>query len=466
MSDQLEDRRLSEMTDRIAQYCTRRQVPALVAGVVDAQQLIWSQGFTGAQSEESTLPDADTLFRVASITKTFTATAILQLRDAGKLSLDDRLSQHLPEFGSALARGGSVEGVTLRRMLCHHAGLTTEAPLPCWDALEFPSRASLLQAIPRIEVVIPQESAFKYSNLAFALLGEVVSRIARRPYGEYLDEEILEPLDLRSTALELDDALRSRLRTGYSPGRYEDQLQRAPYVPLNGLSACGGLHSSLRDLARWIAVQFCTDAAPAAGRQVLAGRSIEESHRPQRLESDWSVGYCLAWRANRFADHIYHGHGGGIYGYASQILFSKSHQLGVICLANVWPHAGLLDLARDLLDRAIAARRPVRAGPIHDVPTPDVVRDWLGTYVAGPGIAADVVFRENALRLVARDESAYSLHVPAVLESTDQSHGFVVRGGRGSGERLVFAADTAAGSARFELGGFVYRRQATHESWT
>ena len=102
-----------------------------------------------------------------------------------------------------------------------------------------------------------------------------------------------------------------------------------------------------------------TDAAPVAGRQVLAGRSIEESHRPQRLESDWSVGYCLAWRANRFADHIYHGHGGGIYGYASQILFSKSHQLGVICLANVWPHAGLLDLARDLLDRAIAARRPL-----------------------------------------------------------------------------------------------------------
>src|SRR6185295_18528925 len=112
--------------------------------------------------------------------------------------------------------------------------------------------------------------------------------------------------------------------------------------------ACGQLHSSVEDLARWLSLQFRTGDIPRGGAQVLSGATIAESHRPQYLEPDWSVGYCLGWRANRVGDHVFHGHGGGIYGYASYVLFSKVHKLGVICLANVWPHPGLFGLASQL----------------------------------------------------------------------------------------------------------------------
>ena len=116
------------------------------------------------------------------MTKTFTATAIVQLRDAGKLALDDPLVQHIPEFSQVQVRAGTLEGVTLRRMLTHRAGLATESPIDGWGALRFPTRDEVLAVLPATEVVIQQDSAWKYSNLAYGLLGEVIRRAADQPY--------------------------------------------------------------------------------------------------------------------------------------------------------------------------------------------------------------------------------------------------------------------------------------------
>ena len=116
--------------------------------------------------------------------------------------------------------------------------MATEAPLPCWDALEFPTREALLAAMPGIEIVIPPDSAFKYSNIAFGLLGEVVARVSGSSYAEYLRTQILDPLGM-SSALELNGDQKSRLAIGYYPRRFDDDFDIAPYVSLQGLSACG-----------------------------------------------------------------------------------------------------------------------------------------------------------------------------------------------------------------------------------
>ncbi|HLJ10472.1 MAG TPA: serine hydrolase domain-containing protein [Planctomycetaceae bacterium] len=460
VSTSIVERLIPDFAARMEQIRTRERLPGLAVGIVGDQELIWWGGFGAANLEAACTPGRQTLFRIASITKTFTATAILQLRDEGRLSLDDPLHRHLPEFSKACARAGTLEQVTLRRLLAHHSGLSTEPPFPVWDEIKFPTREALLAAIPRIEIVLPKDTAFKYSNLAFGLLGEVVARVSGLPYAQYLRSQILEPLGMFSTVLELTDELKPRLAVGYCPRAFDDDLEVAPYVSLGGMAACGQLHSSVEDLARWIALQFRVDGAPRSGPQVLARETIAESHRPQYLEPDWSIGYCLGWRATRAGDHVYHGHGGGLHGFASYLLFSKTQKLGVICLANVWPHSGLLacatEIAETLLQGGWTAPQADRGeGPAH---TPPAFDQLLGLYEATPGIFAAIAYRQGRLLLEKSPLSDYLLHAPAILEPTDDPAAFLVRGGRGAGERAVFRLAADARAPSFSLGGCVYRK--------
>ena len=447
------------LADNIERKLRQERLPGLAIGVVLDQELVWSGGFGYADPAARRQPNADTISRVASITKTLTATAILQLRDEGLLSLDDPLAQHLPEFANAQPRAGSIPGVTIRRLLTHRSGLTTESPLPSWADLNFPSREAILAALPDTEVVIPQDSAFKYSNLAFAFLGEVVSRAAARPFVDYMQAEILGPLGMTSTVFELNDDLRPRFAVGYSPSLFEDELHAAPYVPLNGMSACGQLHSTVSDLAKWISQQFRTNADRGTS-QVLNGSTLEEMHRPQYLEPDWSAGYCLGWRAIRVGNEVFLGHGGGIHGFASQILFSKPHQVGVICLANIWPYSGILDIAQDVIATAVSVKRdlesPVDAKVEPVGKTPNAWKKLLGTYIAAPGIPATIEFRDGDLWLCASPLHAYSLHAPTAIDPTETENRFRVRSGRAIGESAVFRTGSDGLIAGFDLGGFRY----------
>jgi CubicO group peptidase (beta-lactamase class C family) len=353
-----------------------------------------------------------------------------------------------------------VEGVTIRRMLSHRSGLVTESPLPSWDALEFPSREDVLAALPQTEIVIPQDSAFKYSNLAFGLLGEVISRLSGRPYFEYMQAEILEPLGLTSSVFELTEQLRTRMAVGYSRSPYADEFSKAPYASLNGIAACGQLHSTVADLAKWLSLQFRTGATQRNGEQVLSGRSIEEMHRPQYMEPDWSFGYCLGWRARRVGEHVYHEHGGGIHGFASQVMFSKPHRLGVIALANVWPHAGLYEIPSEILETLINAEEGMsgHGETVTTSRTPRELEQYLGSYEAQPSIPVNIACRDGSLRLEAPSSDVYSLHAPASLEPTGDTHVFCIRGGRGAGERVAFEIDADGSVHSFSLGGFVYRK--------
>lgn len=446
----------TNLDQKVSDLFRRERLPGLSAGIVHDQELVWSAGFGAADWEGGVAPDASTLYRVASITKTFTAAAILKLRDAGRLALDDPLHLHLPEFGRE--RVGSIEHVTLRRMLSHHAGLTTEAPLPYWDSLAFPTRDALLDELPRVEAVIPPDTAFKYSNVAFGMLGEVVTRAAGVPYEEYVQSEILTPLGMHSSGLRPPSRQEGRLAVGRSPlpgGGFEP----APHVELGGLAPCGQLYSSVEDLARWIALQFRTggnDREP-----VLAGTTLEEMHRPQFLEPDWSVAYCLGWRATRTGDHVYQGHGGGLPGFASYLLFSKPHRLGVILLSNVWPHPGLLGAATDVAEFLIESGWPVHSEPEPAAPAPPDAAQLVGLYEARSRIYVAVTLREGRLRLEKAPLGDLLLHGPAVLDPTGVGREYAVRTGRGAGERVRFT-ETPEGFA-FELGGFVYRSRAWPE---
>src|SRR6266581_2673037 len=162
------------------------RLPSLTAAVFRGGKVEWSQATGLGDVEAGTQTAVDTQYAVASITKTFTATAVMQLRDEGKLDLDDPLERHLPDIPHG--------ALPLRRMLAHASGLQREPPGEVWESLVFPEAEELLTLLPEAEQVLPGAAAWHYSNLAYALLGQVVARIVGKPFREHVEEQLLQPL--------------------------------------------------------------------------------------------------------------------------------------------------------------------------------------------------------------------------------------------------------------------------------
>ncbi len=441
---------------KVAKY----RLPGMALGIVRDQELAWFGGFGAADLDLGKKPTEHTIARIASVTKTFTMTAIMQLRDQGRLNLEDPLVQHIPEFASARAVRGNLEGVTLRRLLTHRSGLVTESPTHGWNDLDFPSREEMLAKLPETGVVIPQDSAFKYSNLAFGLLGEVVYRITGTPYTEYVHANIIEPLGLTSTVFDLTDELRPHFFVGYNPTAYQDRPEHAPYAHLNGISSAGQLHSTVSDLAKWISFQFQTDGGDRCGAQVLKGQTLVEIQQPQYVESDWSAGQCLGWRATRMGNHIYYNHGGGIHGFGTQVWFNVPSKTGVVVLINMWPPHGGLEMAEEVLEMVLGADKAVQPVPAQPTlePTPEALQRFIGYYRAEPGIDVNIEVRDSSLQLAGHGRSPYSLHAPATLEPTDKENEWLVHGGRAAGEIALFKFDDDDRVISYELGAFVFKK--------
>ena len=463
---------LNDLIPDIEQLAERKiasfRIPGLALGIIRDQELTWFGGFGAADLDSGRKPDQNSIARVASVTKTFTMTAIMQLRNKGLLSLEDPLIQHIPEFASACAQVDTVEGVTLRRLLTHRSGLVTEPPTDGWASLNFPSLQEILNKLPDTGIVIAHDSAFKYSNLAFALLGEVVHRLSDVPCTEYILANIIAPLGLESTVFDLTAELRPHFFVGYNPTPYQDRPERAPYAHLNGLSAAGQLHSTVNDLAKWISFQFRAENAPqecnpdtnSRDAEVLNGRTLAEIQRPQYVEADWSAGQCLAWRATRIGNRVYHNHGGGIHGFGTQVWFNVPSRTGVVVLINMWPPHGGLELASEVLEMILDADEATPPVPIQPrlEPTPMALKRFLGYYYAEPGINVNIEYRDGKLRLAGHGGASYSLHAPAELEPTDKLNKWLVRGGRASGETAVFAFHPNGDVLSYALGGFVFRK--------
>ena len=450
-----------QAADLVAEHDLPGAVVGIVAGPEPDDALAWSYAFgwgggpAGADGGGRAL-DADSIFRVASITKTFTATAIVQLRDEGKLRLDDPLVTHLPELGAVENPFGPIEDVTLRRVASHSSGLMGEPPLDHWSTLRFPTRQEWLDSLPQVKVAIPPGSAFKYSNLGYTLLGEVIERCSGQPYVEYMREAILEPLGMTSSAYELTEALRARAAPGHMPHPFEDGAEPALLSPLNGMAAAGQLWTSVRDLSRWISIHLRTDVKERGGRQILAGPSMTEMQQACYVEPGWVGGYGFGWRINRRGERVYHGHGGSVPGYRSQIFFDAALEVGIVVLID---GVGAVDqIAVELMDtltshvQSAESARP-SAPPL---PTPPEYRRFLGLYrmLRVGDVPCRIEFRGVQLQLKDGPASPLPGAPPIVLEPTDQPLIFMVRGGRYAGEPLTFSLADDGTVAGFKAAGF------------
>jgi CubicO group peptidase (beta-lactamase class C family) len=312
--------------------------------------------------------------------------------------------------------------------------------------------------------VIPQDSQWKYSNLAVGLLGHVIEQVSGIPYEQYVYEEITVPLGLANTRFELDSRRAGLKATGYShPAPGATDLREALYAPLRGIASAGQLHSNVEDLAKWVSFQFSSGRKTHPSK-VLSASTLAEMHRAVYMSGDWTTGQAIGWRMNRRGGLVLHEHGGGIQGFSSSVVFSVGSQTGVIVLANIWPSLAPYAIAGDIAELVINELGPVENAietTLIEVQQ-DQALPYLGRYWAEPGVYVEVEYdgAESGFRLGAPGQGEYSLHGPTALmidPALADQHSFRLQGGRGAGELAEFSTGESGRTKSFRLGGFLYR---------
>ena len=360
----------------IAATVAQREQPGLSIGIVYDQDLIWARGYGYADVERRVAATPTTIYRIASISKLFTTTAIMQLRDAGKLRLDDPVAERLPWFSIERT---SQDGppITIRQLLTHTSGLPRDVQGVNWNAATFPIRDDMMRSLPNQKTVFPPDSQWKYSNLAVTLAGEIVARVSGESWAEYIERHVLQPLGMTATRTAPTVDLPG-LAVGYSrrvPGRPREV---EPFVTVGAISPAGSLASSVEDLAKFVSLQF--RSGPAQGSQILQGSTLREMHRVQWLNSDWLGGWGLGFRIRRVGSQLRVGHGGSLPGHATQIEIAPEQKLGVIVLTNANDGNGLryVDQVFDLLGPAITK---ATASPDTPKAVPAAWQGYVGRYV-------------------------------------------------------------------------------------
>jgi CubicO group peptidase (beta-lactamase class C family) len=445
-----------KLEERVATFVKENRLPGAAAGIVVDDELAWSGGYGYADVATKRPHDAQTLFRIASITKTFTATVILQLRDEGKLHLDDPAVAFLPELRDASSAFGSIETVTLRRMLSHESGLMGDPPGARWfhDIYESSPEVNLAR-VAEIGTRIPPNVQQKYSNMAYQLLGEIIARVDGLPYVDAIHARILEPLGMRSSGFHpLPEDLRARRAVGYRARWLSDE-----FVPATALTefpaAEGGLQSCVEDVARWLSAQFPMEDAPDGHTTVLADATLREMHRPRYLEGDkWEEAWCIGWYAERKGDTVWVQHSGGLPGFITNACFRAKERVGAMAFLNGVGTASAL--ARELGVLALEAVRSA-VTPL-EVPheMPEAYEPLLGIY--GEPVEAMLVrleWRDGKLTLLDPSEPDWTL----ILLPTDDPYRFTVDWfQRESGEPVEFHRDGDGGVTGVTIGPYSLQR--------
>jgi D-alanyl-D-alanine carboxypeptidase len=324
-----------------------RGLPGIVVGVVSDQQLVWAKGFGYADVKAKIPMTPETKFRMASHSKLFAAIAIMQLREEGKLRLDDPVEKYLSWFKAAPA--GDDDGqVTIEQLLSHSSGLQREAG-DHWVSYEFPTADQLKRQYADRKAAFAPSVRWKYSNLAYAVAGMVTEQVAAQPWATYVERNIFQPLGMTSSSV---DKNVSGLAVPYARRMPDGTREVLPFVDARGMAAATGITSNVNDMAKFVSANFRTGAR--GGAQIVSAGSWREMHRVRSVEENWLSGSGLGYDMSRINNRTWTGHGGGYPGNTTQTFLQLDDKVGIIVLTNT-NDSNPGDIARQLIATVGAA---------------------------------------------------------------------------------------------------------------
>jgi CubicO group peptidase (beta-lactamase class C family) len=372
---------------RVARADPETPVVGLAVKVVSRGTTLLERGYGFTDLDGQQPMPADAIFRIGSITKQFTAAAILQLAEQGKLKLDDPIGKYL-QAPYLKDPGQPIAKVTLQQLLTHTSGIPNFTDLPWYQShkSEPVAHPDLVAVFAELPLAFEPGTRFAYSNSGYYLLGLVLEQVSGQRYDEYLRQHVFGPAGLVDTRYCPDAQDYPHATPGYE--RYTGQLRPAVSISMTIPFAAGGLCSSARDLVRW-------SQALSSGK-VVQPESYERMHSETLLKSGQRSPYGFAMVLTELEGRQRLDHGGGIDGFVSMLSYYPDADLHIVVLANTGsPVPGSLSerLARIVL--GIPEAEP------KDLPVVEAeVQPLLGTYqIAELGQTLLVVWRDGALRL-------------------------------------------------------------------
>ncbi|GLY19991.1 serine hydrolase [Kineosporia sp. NBRC 101677] len=284
-----------------------------------------------------------TQFRLGSITKTFTAALTLLLVERGKLDLDQPVERYLP--------GTGVGRPLVRQLLAHTSGLQREAPHPMWSSMMGPNAGELMSILAQAEFVDEPGARWHYSNLGYALLGQVITAVTGQSCEELINQELLEPLSLNDTTWHPT----THAATGYRLAPYQDSFHPEPQMDQGAIGVGGQLWGTTADLLTW------GNALLGNAPNAIPESVVEAMHRPQTMvdRNGWTQGWGLGLILNRRHERILSGHTGAMPGFTASMSLDRSKQTVVTAFANVTRGIRLADLTLEVLDEVTSVSKTV-----------------------------------------------------------------------------------------------------------
>ena len=357
-----------------------KRIPGLSAALVADQEVIWkgASGYMDLEGKVAATPT--TVYSVCSITKLFTAIATMQLRDAGKLRLDDPVVRHLPWF-TPKTRFADEGAITVEGLLTHAAGLQPELADTLWlePNMAFPTFEEVVKGVKEREVAYRPERYFQYSNLGYTLLGGIVHAASGMPWADYVQRNINTPLGLTSTFVEYPAAERGkRLAIGYSGVDREGNRHAVPPYETKAMASAAGFASHPLDLAKFASWQF--RLLSKGGTEILRASTLREMQRVHFTDPSWETTWGLGFEVRRRGEKSFVGHGGSCPGYRTQLTMQPDDKVASIVMTNA-SDADASALAQQGYEFLGPALKEARADSNRTIKAADASLDrYLGTY--------------------------------------------------------------------------------------
>lgn len=328
-------------------------------GVVIDGRLVWAKGYGLADIENGTPATADTVYRIGSITKPFTALMLLQLVERGRVRLSDPVERYFPEVNRISGRPATAPPVTLIQLATMTSGIAREpedlptflvGPVSEWETV-------LIRALDRTKYAHEPGTRYLYSNIGYAMLGAALGRAAGRPYADYVRDRILTPLGMTHTDFVPSESIQQLMAKGYElrDGRPDGTVPAREHAGRGYKVPNGALYSTVADLARFVALMLGDGPETVLKKQTVADNLSRVSSASGGLTS----GYGIGFQVDRRGALVTYGHGGSVAGYRAQVVFDPATRTGAIVMRNTgggeFSPGGL---ARRILDVIVQAANP------------------------------------------------------------------------------------------------------------
>jgi len=398
-----------ELTAFVEHERADKAIPAVSIALVDDQEIVWAAGFGFEDADRTRPAGPDTVYRVGSVSKLFTAIAVMQLVERGELDLDAPIQAALPGFS---VQDPFPEPITLRQIHAHRSGLVREPPVGSYFDPSEPGLAATVESLSDTAAVYAPGERTKYSNAAVSVAGFAVERTVQRPFADHVRTAILEPLGMDSSSFGSEPELEGRLAEALMWTRDGREFP-APTFDL-GIEPAGSLYSTAPDLGRFLSMLFAD--GQGAGGSILAPGSLEAMWQPAWPDAH-GLGFGLGFSVGELDGHRTVGHDGAVYGFATVCTALPDERLGVVV-------CGARDVVNATLDRiaelALRGMLAVRAGrPLPRAEVTDALHPFRARRLAGSWQAEDlwVDLEQQGDELVLSDSAGdFALRVRSLNE--------------------------------------------------